>query len=827
MAERLIAPASIEDHGLAMCRSLEGSFIGRQAELTRIEGLITDESARMITLTGPSGVGKTRLALAAAARLAPWFHDRVWVVELGAVEDPALVGQSIASAIGAPQTGATSPEDAIAAHVGDSRTLLLLDSFEQVLAGASLVASLLMRTPDLHIVATSQSPLRLSGEHQIAVGPLPVPLERSTSIQSLERTDATALFLQRARAAQQGYGAHEQDAPCIAEITRRLDGIPLAIELAASRANALSPQLLLERLDEGLLDLADESDYRPTRQRTLRAAIAWSHGLLAEPEKIVFRRLAVFQGGFDLQAAQQVAGVDPLTFLEALSALVDRSLIRRVTSSSERERFGMLTAPRAFALEALAAAGEDVVTRKAHLDWLRDIALASETALVGPDQAAWVQRLNSEQGNIRAALRWAIDQGLTVEAMQIAAALWRYWATVGLLAEARAWLSATLELPGAASPDLRAKASHHLGNVELDMGDFASARLHYDQGLALTKPLNDRLAEARSHNGLGLVGYFQGRYDDAQHCHLAALELRRAENEPSMIALSLSNLGDVELALGKTDEARVHQEAALAIRRQLGDRNGTGYSLHNLGVIDLAERKIDSAIARLEEARAIMEETSDKPGTAYARVALARAYRLQGDARRAAETLHEGLRLRIAIGDLWGIIDCLEVAGTIAFLARRDADAAWLFGAATAHRGRIGADQPPFEKAEREEIERALERALRGAAFDETIQAGAEAPVSRAIERAQEILADVRAAGVTRSRTARTNQGSGRLAGILSTREQEVLRLAARGLTDQEIADSLGLSRRTVTTHQANIRQKLDVQNRAEAVARATREGLI
>jgi predicted ATPase/DNA-binding CsgD family transcriptional regulator len=799
------------------------SFVGRREELRRISSLLLEQGARLLTLTGPSGVGKTRLALHAAERLSSHFDHTVWLVELGPVDDPDLVGVTIAREIGVPSITAGPPEDAIITLIGERPALLILDNFEHLLDAATLIARLLLSCPNLHIIVTSQAVLRLSGEYSLAIGPLPTPAGAETRLADLESVEATTLFLERARAISQDYASNDADAPSIAEIARRLDGIPLALEIAASRANVLTPQSLLARLDRDLLDITERSRDRPQRQQTLRAAIAWSYGFLNQEEKTVFRRLSVFRGGFELDAATEVAGAgDPHAFLETLSALVDRSLVRRLTAGMAEERFSILTAPWEFAREQLSQSGDCALVCERHFTWFLGLANQSDIALIGPAQAEWVARLSREQGNVRAALGWAIGEGDADRSLALAAALWRFWSLRGNLDEARSWLSQALALPGSDESHHRARALHHLANITLDQGDFDAARVAYEQShQLLAAGQEEPLAFARAFNGLGLVNYFQGDYAAAEDFHQRALAIRQEHGDQSGIGNSLTNLGDVALAQGDLATARALHEESLRVRQRLEDDNAIGYSLFNLGAVAFYEGNPEQADQCLVNALRLLDQTGDPGGKGYALHFLGRNAIERGDPSTAAAHLRDALQVRASIGTASGIIECLEEIAALAAAAGAPGDAAELAAVAIRERERHRVPMPPVDRSRFEAMLAAVQSTLGERSFGDHISAGRLIGLGQASSRAAGLAARIAQQPEPLARPA-----AGRST-LLSPREVEVLRLAAQGLTDQEIADVLFMSRRTATTHQSNIRQKLGVQNRAEAVALASREGLI
>ena len=469
------------------------SFIGRTKEVEQVEALLAD--ARLVTLTGPAGTGKTRLGLHVTERMADTFDHGVDFVSLASVTDPGLVASTIAQALDFEPPGAMSPMERLKRGLQNQDRLLVLDNFEQVAAAASVIAELLRACPRLRVLATSRVPLHVSGEQEVPVPPLDLPdaLE-GDDLDAVQAAPAVALFVERARAVDPDFALTSENAPAVAELCQRLDGLPLAIELAAARVKLLAPQALLTRL-EGRLDLLTGGPRdHPERHQTLRHAIAWSYDLLDEAHRQLFRRLAVFVGGCTLEAIEAVGRDVPL---DRVAALVDHSLLRREPGPEGEPRFSMLETIRAYGIEQLEQHGDLDTARRAHALYVLDVAEQAAGELTGADQAAWLNRLESEHGNLRVALRWALDQGEDATALRLGAALWRFWLVRGHLIEGRQWLETILAATDpSVAPMVRAQVLNAMGTFAHNQGDNREARNFLQDGLRLWRALDDEQGQA-------------------------------------------------------------------------------------------------------------------------------------------------------------------------------------------------------------------------------------------------------------------------------------------------------------------------------------------
>jgi predicted ATPase/class 3 adenylate cyclase len=667
-------------------------FIGRAQEVAALRDLVLRHGVRVVTLTGPGGTGKSRLALRAASELLHRFADGVFYVQLGTLRSARLVPSAIAKSLGVrEQRGATLVES-IAEHLREKELLLVLDDFERVRAGARDVAALLRGCPRLEVLATSREPLRLSAEHELPVAPLGVP-ERGARARfdEIARSEAVRLFVDRAEAVRAGFALTPENAPAVAEICRRLDGLPLAIELAAARSRTHPPHQLLTALASRLSVLTDGPVDLPERQQTLRDAIAWSYDLLEPAEKTLFNRLGVFVGGCTLAAAREVCDPRGELALEAsLASLGAKSLISRGFSGGEGPdkvvrgedegdavRFVMLDTLREYANEQLDAAAEGGALRERHRAWCLALAERAEPQLRAQQGSAWLERLEREHDNLRAAIGGALDAGAAELALRLGGALWFYWYQHGYWSEGRDWLERALERGASAPPRLRAQALYGVADL---------AR-HQDQ-------TEDALAACEQ-----------------------ALALHRAEADAAGEARALAQLGYIHQVRGDATLARDALEESLAVFRQLGDAERIAFTLIGLGALAHLAGDLEAARAAYEESLELGRKLGDANATATALVNLGEVVQLQGDGARAAALYGESLALYAELGHRVAIAYCLEQIGGLDLQAGRSERAALLLGAAATLRTEIGAPIESFNR-ERYEADLASLRAALGERFD-------------------------------------------------------------------------------------------------------------
>jgi predicted ATPase/class 3 adenylate cyclase len=601
------------------------SFVGREEEIAEVERLLGQ--TRLLTLTGPGGSGKSRLALRVAAELLPRFRDGSYLVDLAPVTDPALVPDAVANALGVPEVAGRSILDEVKEHLRHRELLQVVDNFEQVAEAGPVLEELLTAAPKLRAMVTSRIVLSLRGEQEYAVPPLEVPdPERlPADLAALGAIGAVRLFAERAGAADPRFVLTERNAPVVAEIAARLDGLPLAIELAATRTKVLTPEEILSRLKRRLSILTSGSRSLPERQRTLRAAIAWSYDLLEPVERRLFARLSVFTGGWAFESAEAVCDPEELGLdaLDGLTSLVDKSLIRRTEPSGRPSRFSMLETIREFGLEQLEAAGELEAVQRRHAEHFLDLALEVEPHLTAEDQGVWLDRCEQEHANLRAALRWAIDRGEAGPAQAAAGALWRFWQQRGHLAEGRRWLEETLAMPSGRAPTAaRAKALTGAGGIAW-WSDQGASRAFYDEALAIERELGDpvRLAEALYNESFAVAA--ADDLEAAARLLEESLELfRRAGNEPGVARVLVMQVVQDAMA-GAWDRVIARVEESTAIWRRLGDRLNLAFGLIWLGFAYGRAGRPDDARAAALDALELFREADNPTGIALAFLDLA------------------------------------------------------------------------------------------------------------------------------------------------------------------------------------------------------------
>ena len=633
-------------------------LIGREREVAQLSRLLGDDGVRLLTLTGPGGSGKTRLAIAAAKESGDGFPDGVVFVDLAPLADPSLVLASIAQGVGLRTPGADLAA-AMRAFLAGKRMLLLLDNFEHVLDAAGVVADLVRALPALTVLTTSREPLRLRGEREFAVQPLDVPDAGSVvEPDRLLESGAVSLLVERVRDVRADFALTPENAPVVVDICRRLDGLPLALELAAARVRGLPLSLLRERLEAALPLLTDGARDAPTRQRSLRDTIAWSFDLLSPEEQTLFRRLGVFVGGWTLEAGEAVAAVEGIDVLGGIASLVDKSLVR-LDESGPAPRYRMLETVREFALDRLDQSGEGIAIRRAHATFFADLVIAAESGL-SAGVLADVARVTSDIDNLRAALAWLLDRDDAETALRVAASLSEYWTFAGgHFSEGLAWLERALALGSDASLSARAAGYYGIAILALHQADLSKARSASATGLALA----------------------------------------RSASDPMRIFGNAFMLSSVEGGEGRRAEAMALALEAAAAARAAGNRNWIGWTLLLVGAERHAAGDLAGAVTAFEEARDVFRAIEGRWGEADVTNLLAFAVQEQGDLRRAASLHAQALILRREVGAATGIQN--EFIG-LADIARETGDldtAAFLLGAADAWRERFG--YAPFREGPR------------------------------------------------------------------------------------------------------------------------------
>jgi predicted ATPase/DNA-binding CsgD family transcriptional regulator len=773
------------------------SFVGRGHEIALAASLLRRADVRLLTLTGAGGVGKTRLAIKVSGELADTFADDVCFVALAAVQNAEAVPSAVARIFGIADTGDATQSSTLATALGNAGMLLVLDNFEHVLAAAPFVTDLLVNCPNLKILVTSRTRLRVSGEQVLPVPPLDVPaVEAVDSFEPLSRSAAVQLFVGRAQAAAPTFQLTEANAPLVAEICRRLDGLPLAIELAAAQSGILPPAPLLARIRAQLpLPFSGPRD-APARLQTVRDTVAWSYDLLTAEQQQALRGLGVFAGGFGLEAvgflSQQLgSGVGADRSLSTTShnaadwafavvaSLIDASLLQQETWEPE-PRFSMLEAIRGFALERLEESGEEPSIRSAHANWCLALAKRSSITILRPEGQQELRRLEAEHANLLGALDWLERQGDRDRLLRLAAALGRFWYGHGHFEEGRRWLERALVDAEAAAPLPRAQALAELSRLHYLLGDRALGERRLAQSIPVLRDQGDPLSLVSALAWKGWIAIQHGELEVAVQDLEEALRLAPTIAEPvianSAKGMVLANLGVVAHERGELDEARARHEEALRTRRAYGDILGTAHSLSDLGSVAADQERYAEALAHFRECLALLGE----------------------------------------LGYPILVVNTLVGSALVASAWGQPERAAHLLGMAEAAREQFSvAVDLPTERAMLARAEASIRAALGNEHLRTAWAAGRDIPLAAAMREVQAI-----------EPPNRTSPFLDSLAVKLSRREKEVLALLVDGRTDREIADVLYISVRTAEGHVARILSKLGVPTRTAAaeVAAAWRD---
>ena len=820
---------STPHHNLPAQRS---SFVGREREMLEVGQALA--MTRLLTLIGAGGSGKARLALEVSRDLIEAYPDGVWLVGLAPLSEEILVPKAVAEALGVPERPQEPLADTLADVLRDRQLLLVLDNCEHLLeAAALLVDALLDSCPWVRILATSREALGVEGEARWLVPPLSMPERgRTPSSEQLEGYQSVRLFVERARRRDPAFSLSPHNALTVAEVCRRLEGIPLAIELAAARAGTLSIEQILERLTDSLGLLTGGGRTAVPRQRTLKGTLDWSYNLLSEPERSLFGRLSVFAGGWALEAAEAVGlgeGVREGEVLDLLSGLVEKSLVVARGNDEGGVRYRLLEPVRQYALERLEESGEAEAVQRAHALYFLDLSEEAEPELLGPREAKWYDRLEEEHDNIRAALSWSLEGADSDLGLRLAGAIWWFWHRHGHLREGLRWLEGALAKEGGASATARVKALGGIGWLAFGLGDQELMRESVTEGLRLSDEA--RLGgNHRAHflNVLADASWLEGDHERATTLAAESLALGRQANDMGGMANSLLSLGTASLwGSGNIDQARAFYKEGLSISRQFGSASILRSCLNSLALAFLLQGNLERAAALAEEAAALSKEAGDMTLLPFPLNNLGWVALLRGDLGRAKALHKESLALSKELGSHKQLTVTLLEGLACGAGAEGDAErAARLFGATEALREATGFPlEPALRGLEGPYLVGArsqLEKSAWTEAWEEGRRMSVEAAVEYALAEGEPSTITPSSAASVQPSTAAPEHPAG-----LTPREVEVLGLVAEGLTSAQVAHRLFLSPRTVHRHLSSIYRKLGVGSRAAATRFAVEHGLV
>jgi len=814
VADVSISPPSADIVPIALPQPATG-FVGRRDQVAAVSAALS--SARLVTLIGPGGVGKTRLAIEVARTIDPLLLDGVRWISLAALTDVRLVPEMVVNSLGLTAAADTPLIDLILAWGKSRRVLLVIDNCEHLISAcAEVISAVLLGCPGVRLLATSRAPLDVPGEQVWPVPPLGLPdLAISSEPAAVMSSEAGRLFLERARARHPAFAVTSGNALAIAELCRRLDGLPLALELAVTRIPLLTPAEIVARLDDRFLLLRTMATVVAPRHRALEATLDWSYHLLTPSDRVVFVRLAVFVNGFDLPAIEAIAA-DTIAgdVLGSLGRLVAQSLVEVATSpEGGPTRYRMLETVQAYVQELLSAGGESNSVRRRHAEYFVSVAEVGAPALDGTEQVSWLARLDAERDNLRAALRWFDSQQEHEKYLTLASALWRYWWVRGSLEEGRRWLTAGLVAADTVAPVVRARALTAAGILAREQADFAAARVLLAAGLAGWREADDPVGLAFGLTSMALASLDAGDYEAAALGYSKALAIGRSRGDQQQIALRTFNLAVVALARQDLDDARSLLAESLPVLRALDHRFGLAIATFASGAVEAKSGKLLLAEPSFSDALGRFRELGYPDGIALALDGLGHCHRGRGEITLAESCFTQALQIWRSRGVNHRVAHGLQSA-TMLFADRGEwRRSAQLAGAvATVAAGSHAYFLPVPPGAYEAALD--LTRAHLG---EESYR---QAWIAGAAHSIDEAISSIRPSTTIASAG---NQMSGRL----TARNVEVIRFAASGRTNDEIAVAMGIGVRTVERHLSVIYAVLGARGRTDAVSRAIAAGLI